>query len=310
MLYMHIQYAHQQPLSLFLPLPLPFVETSTLCFLTPLLSLYTINCTLHKMLGGNKRSSSSFGADGRRASSATATATAGPTFRKRTLVKSRSLFCSNKTSSNSSSKLFQSGCNIAVQRAPVLNCLTCTSNVTAGIGLQKKFQRPMTKRRAYSKTAEDALKTSSLGVKRRMDGMAKLMARAGRGLAFKLPTHPSAHDGTGTGSDDDSDDDSNDQKDKENERPFEPLQLWTSPHQGGEPKGLPPQMLTQHQCDEYGVEEAVTVMKPAPTEAYSKQNVFVPPILAKWLRPHQREGVQFLYECVMGLKSFNGQGCM
>lgn len=62
------------------------------------------------------------------------------------------------------------------------------------------------------------------------------------------------------------------------------------------------------QTDEYGVEEDVTVLKPAPKERYSKHNVFVPPILAKWLRPHQREGVNFIYQCVMGLKDFSGQG--
>lgn len=48
----------------------------------------------------------------------------------------------------------------------------------------------------------------------------------------------------------------------------------------------------------------------APVEAYSKESAFVPPVLAKWLRPHQREGVQFMYECVMGLKGFNGAGCI
>ena len=31
-------------------------------------------------------------------------------------------------------------------------------------------------------------------------------------------------------------------------------------------------------------------------------------IIAKWLHPHQREGVAFVYECVMGLKDFNGVG--
>ena len=39
-------------------------------------------------------------------------------------------------------------------------------------------------------------------------------------------------------------------------------------------------------------------------------DVVVGPILAKHLRPHQREGVQFLYECVMGMRSFNGEGAI
>ena len=62
--------------------------------------------------------------------------------------------------------------------------------------------------------------------------------------------------------------------------------------------------------DEYGVEETVQMMQPAPLSRYSKDDVFVPPVLAKWLRPHQREGVQFMYECVMGLKNFKGNGCI
>lgn len=34
------------------------------------------------------------------------------------------------------------------------------------------------------------------------------------------------------------------------------------------------------------------------------------PQLASKLRPHQREGVQFLFECTMGLRGFEGQGCI
>jgi len=62
--------------------------------------------------------------------------------------------------------------------------------------------------------------------------------------------------------------------------------------------------------NDWGGEETVQRIKPAPTQMYSKQDVFVPPVLAKWLRPHQREGMQFMYECVMGLKDFRGYGCI
>jgi len=62
--------------------------------------------------------------------------------------------------------------------------------------------------------------------------------------------------------------------------------------------------------DEFGIEMTVKCRKAAPLTAYSKQDVYVPPVLAKWLRPHQREGVQFMYECVMGLKGFQGNGCI
>jgi len=135
--------------------------------------------------------------------------------------------------------------------------------------------------------------------------MAKLMARAGKGLSFQLPGGPKRDgDCSGTGSESES------EGEKEPERPFEPLMVWQSPHQGGEAKGLPPRLMTINRPDEYGVEETVTELLPAPIAAYAKESVFVPPVLAKWLRPHQREGVSFVYECVMGLKDFNGAGCI
>lgn len=39
-------------------------------------------------------------------------------------------------------------------------------------------------------------------------------------------------------------------------------------------------------------------------------DVVVDPILSRHLREHQREGVCFLYECVMGLREFNGEGAI
>lgn len=39
-------------------------------------------------------------------------------------------------------------------------------------------------------------------------------------------------------------------------------------------------------------------------------DVVLDPILGQHLRPHQREGVKFLYECVMGMRDFNGQGAL
>lgn len=54
------------------------------------------------------------------------------------------------------------------------------------------------------------------------------------------------------------------------------------------------------------------VMKRPGSAPKGKQivDVVVDPILGKHLRQHQREGVQFLYECVMGLRSFNGEGAI
>jgi DNA repair and recombination protein RAD54B len=39
-------------------------------------------------------------------------------------------------------------------------------------------------------------------------------------------------------------------------------------------------------------------------------DVVVDPFLSQHLRDHQREGVKFLYECVMGMRDFNGQGAL
>ena len=36
----------------------------------------------------------------------------------------------------------------------------------------------------------------------------------------------------------------------------------------------------------------------------------VPPCIARFLRPHQREGVQFMAECVLGLRRFKGNGAI
>ncbi|KDQ57711.1 hypothetical protein JAAARDRAFT_156637 [Jaapia argillacea MUCL 33604] len=64
--------------------------------------------------------------------------------------------------------------------------------------------------------------------------------------------------------------------------------------------------------------EGAIVMK-APTKEhiakFNKKNlpiipVVVDPVLGRHLRPHQSEGVRFLYECVMGLRKHEGQGCI
>lgn len=54
------------------------------------------------------------------------------------------------------------------------------------------------------------------------------------------------------------------------------------------------------------------VMKRPKTVPKGKQivDVVVDPLLTKYLREHQREGVRFMYECVMGMRDFNGQGAI
>ena len=45
-------------------------------------------------------------------------------------------------------------------------------------------------------------------------------------------------------------------------------------------------------------------------EGKEDDQISVDGMLTKFLRPHQREGVQFMFECVTGLKGFNGNGCI
>ena len=54
------------------------------------------------------------------------------------------------------------------------------------------------------------------------------------------------------------------------------------------------------------------VMKRPKTVPEGKQvvDVVVDPLLTKHLREHQREGVKFMYECVMGIRDFNGRGAI
>ena len=195
----------------------------------------------------SKKTQSSFGPDGRRVSSGSAL----PAPRLKCVGRAGSGFSSNPSSSSSSTcggdgdgtttgrmhatnKLFQPGAKLLIARAPVMAGLS----VSGSLGLQRKFQRPMTKRRSYDKNAELALKSSTLGQKRRFDGMAKLLARAGKGLSYQLPGGGNKKDGECSGTSDESDS----EEEKEGDRPFEPLILWKSPQDGGEPRGLPPRL--------------------------------------------------------------------
>lgn len=52
--------------------------------------------------------------------------------------------------------------------------------------------------------------------------------------------------------------------------------------------------------------DAIVMVKKTHTEV----DVVIDPFLAKSLRPHQVKGVKFLYECVMGLRPFEGSGAL
>ena len=57
--------------------------------------------------------------------------------------------------------------------------------------------------------------------------------------------------------------------------------------------------------------QAIVMQRPKNTPR-GKQivDVVVDPILTKHLRDHQREGVKFMYECVLGMRNFEGQGAI
>ena len=118
----------------------------------------------------------------------------------------------------------------AIQRAPIMSGLNLASS-----GVLKPFIRPKLGRRAYKGQENEALRRSSLGPRRSFGGLERIMSRAGKGLNF-VSARNKAQNGSGT------DDESESEEEKEAERPFEPLMVWQSPHQGGEAKGLPKTM--------------------------------------------------------------------
>ncbi|ORM39530.1 DNA repair and recombination protein RAD54 [Babesia sp. Xinjiang] len=52
------------------------------------------------------------------------------------------------------------------------------------------------------------------------------------------------------------------------------------------------------------------ILYTSPEDAEFKVTIEVDPLLSRFLRDHQRQGVQFVFDCLMGLKEFNGQGCI
>lgn len=83
------------------------------------------------------------------------------------------------------------------------------------------------------------------------------------------------------------------------------------------PKSLSYDELNDNEEEDLGADELPTTVLPPfdPLVLWTDPNdpnnkVEVIPSLASKLRPHQREGVQFLFECTMGLRGFEGSGCI
>lgn len=187
------------------------------------------------MFKRKKVSGSSFGADGRRVGAPFGPPT--PAARAATAATCGSMVprLGNKPILNghSSNKLFSSGRQLTVQRAPIMSGLTC-HGLSASV--LQPFRRPKELRRAKQKVNDEALKTSSLGMKRRVDGMARLLELCGKGIHCKGRSMLKNDEDRSTSGE------TSEEEEDEQDRPFEPLRVWQSPHQGGEPKGLPTRM--------------------------------------------------------------------
>ncbi|KAI9915281.1 hypothetical protein PsorP6_008499 [Peronosclerospora sorghi] len=87
------------------------------------------------------------------------------------------------------------------------------------------------------------------------------------------------------------------------------------------PHGLPPLELNMEEADKPVELKKMKIEMPIATDALPplvlwqsdtdpELKVVVPEIVGKFLRPHQRKGVQFMFDCVCQVKCFDGQGCI
>lgn len=54
----------------------------------------------------------------------------------------------------------------------------------------------------------------------------------------------------------------------------------------------------------------LVLWEPGPDSLENSVPIEVDPMLTRWLREHQRAGVRFCFECLMGLRPFEGTGCI
>jgi len=99
----------------------------------------------------------------------------------------------------------------------------------------------------------------------------------------------------------------------EDEYTYEELVLWTPPPVDA-PAGAvvgEAETSTAGAADADGAEVSrAAASAPTAPVAPSATTISVDGFLCRWLREHQREGVQFLFDCCMGLRDYEGEGCI
>jgi len=72
----------------------------------------------------------------------------------------------------------------------------------------------------------------------------------------------------------------------------------------------PPPIAAPVEDEAENATHRMVLWTPPPDDQEGRLEVLVDPDVSRILREHQRIGVQFLYDCLMGLKDFNGNGCI
>lgn len=76
------------------------------------------------------------------------------------------------------------------------------------------------------------------------------------------------------------------------------------------PKGSNLKRSNREPLYDPGAEGALVMPRPPSIDELKIRDVVVDPVISRTLREHQREGLIFLYECVMGFRDFGGNGAL
>ena len=188
---------------------------------------------------------------------------------------------------NTNAALMRVGDNITVARASIIPSLTVQGMENPlAYGMKKRFVPPKQDEAIARKLPWDARKLgNTLGVNRY--AVAKKMNK------FVVPVANYAPPEINTGKLD------ADGNPTVFQPPpgFQPLVVWAPTEED----------QARHKAAH---EAASTNADSTPAEIPPLTPIEVPPVLAHWLRPHQREGVQFLCECTLEQRDFQGQGAI